>query len=449
MGRVFIPVSTLILLVSEILLITSAYVAVSYLVLEVDPDDYLFYDNGLWALLLVTLGIVTGLYFHDLYSQIRVKSRLLLLQQLCLTTGIVFLLEGLISYLSPNLRVPIRVMLLGSPLAVAAIFVWRIFFAAFAAQVIDRERLLLVGGSPLLEDIGRYVAEHPASGLLVAGCVAENGGREAALPEGEMPGRLGLLPEIVQATSPNRIVLGMLGRPSPRFAAELLQLRFAGHAVEEAASTYERLYGRVCLKGRRPAQFIYSGAFGPNSKSLSSQELWNTAAAFLGAIGLAPVMLLTALAVWLSSGGPILCRQVRAGLGGVRFTMYRFRTRADSRADGEAGWMERIIRRFHLDELPQLFNVLKGEMSIVGPHPERPEFVEALSARIPCYRHRGCVRPGMTGWAQINSKGGGAVNDTITQLEYDLYYIDNMSLYLDIFVILSTIKAMLLPREPQ
>src|SRR5215212_8014036 len=167
--KVFIPVGTLTLLVSEIVLVTSAFVLATYLSLEVDPSVYLQYDGGWMRIAFVVLSILIGLHFHDLYSQFVIKSRIVLIQQLCLVMGVAFLTQGFIAYLNANLRVPIRVMLVGGSIAVLAIFFWRIFFSAYALQVVGRELLLLVGGSPLLEDIGGHLAEHPETGLSVAG----------------------------------------------------------------------------------------------------------------------------------------------------------------------------------------------------------------------------------------------------------------------------------------
>jgi lipopolysaccharide/colanic/teichoic acid biosynthesis glycosyltransferase len=172
-----------------------------------------------------------------------------------------------------------------------------------------------------------------------------------------------------------------------------------------------------------------------------------------------PLMLRAALAVRFSSPGPVLYRQQRAGLNGVPFTLYKFRSmRSDAEADTGAVWASkddpritpvgRILRGLRIDELPQLLNVLKGEMSIVGPRPERPELVKKL-AEIPFYRQRQCVRPGITGWAQINYKYGDTMEDAITKLEYDLYYIKNMSLGLDCFIVFHTLKTMLLTRGAQ
>ena len=268
------------------------------------------------------------------------------------------------------------------------------------------------------------------------------------------------LREIVTATRPNRIVVGMFERRNRMPVAELLEMRFAGHIIEEAASAYERVCSRVCVKELRPSQLIYSGELGPRRESLLYQTISNLVVACIGIVVTFPLMLLTALAVRLSSPGPVLYRQVRVGMDGIPFTVVKFRSMyADAEANTGAVWASRddpratpvgrIIRRIRFDELPQLFNVLKGEMSIVGPRPERPEFVKALSEQVPYYRQRHCVRPGITGWAQINYKYGDTLEDTITKLEYDLYYIKNMSLGLDAYIIFHTIKTMLQTRGAQ
>jgi sugar transferase (PEP-CTERM system associated) len=458
--KVFIPVGTLTLLVSEVLLVTSAFIFATYVVLEVDPTVFLLYDGGLFRIALVLLSIVVGLHFHDLYSQIHVKSRIVLAQQLCLVMGVAFLTQGLIAYADSNLRVPIRVMVMGSALAVIAIFFWRILFSAFALQVVGRDRILLVGGSPLLEDIGQFIADHPETGLEVAGYLDDRHQIGAPLPGGKILGDMDSLRDIVRATQPHRIVVGMFERRNRMPVSELLELRFAGNVIEEVANTYERVCGRVCLKEIRPSQLIFSGELGPRPQNLLYQRITNAFVAVIGLVLSFPLMVLTALAVRLSSPGPVLYRQARVGLDDTLFTVYKFRS---MRVDAETGtgpvWAQkddprvttvgRIIRRIRFDELPQLFNVLRGEMSMVGPRPERPEFVKALNEQIPYYRQRHCVRPGITGWAQISYKYGDTLEDTITKLEYDLYYIKNMSMSLDTYIIFHTLKAMLLSRGAQ
>ena len=458
--RVFVPATTVVLLLSEILLITSAFIIAFYLTMDVDPWVNLVWDGGLMHLLPVLVTVLVGMHFNDLYSQFYVKSRIVLLQQLCVVMGGAFLVQGLLSYISPDMRVSAHVMAWGSAFAVVGIYFWRVLFSTFAIKVMGRDTLLMVGGSPLLEDIAKHLDEHPELGLAVAGYVDDAHQPGDNLRGGKVLGSLPDLKEIVQATDPARIVVGMTERRNRMPVADLLELRFSGRIIEEAATAFERVCGRVCLKELRPAQLIYSGELGPRPQNLMLQTVLNRLFAAIGLVIFSPVMLVTALAVKFSSPGPILYRQLRVGLDDVPFTVYKFRSmRADAEAktgavtatkdDPRVTRVGRTIRKLRFDELPQLFNTLKGDMSIVGPRPERPEFVRDLSQKIPYYRQRHCVRPGITGWAQINFKYGETLEDTMTKLEYDLYYIKNMSLSLDTYIIFHTVKTMLLSRGAQ
>ena len=458
--RVFVPATAVVLLISEILLIASAFIIAVYMTLDVDPWVNLVYDGGLVHLIPVLLTILLGMYFNDLYSQFYVKSRIVLLQQLCLVMGGAFLVQGVLSYIVPDLRVSAHVMAWGSVLAVVVIYFWRVLFSTLAIKVMGRDSLLMVGGSPLLEDIAAHLEEHPELGWEVAGYVDDSHQPGDILRRAKVLGGLPDLKEIVQATNPTRIVVGMTERRNRMPVADLLELRFSGCIIEEVATVFERLCGRVCLKELRPAQFIYSGELGPRPQNVVVQTVLNRIIAAAGLIVASPLMALTALAVKLSSPGPILYRQVRVGMDDVPFTVYKFRSmRLDAEAvtgavvaskdDPRVTKVGKIIRSLLFDELPQLYNTLKGDMSIVGPRPERPEFVRDLSQKIPYYRQRHCVRPGITGWAQINFKYGENLEDTMRKLEYDLYYIKNMSLSLDTYIIFHTVKTMLLSRGAQ
>jgi len=454
--KVFIPVVTLLLLISEIVLVAGAFVVAALVAL---PDASIFLSSdGVYSIGLVVLTMVTGLYLHDLYTDIQVKSKILLIQQLCFVMGTAFLIEALVSYVDRNLRMPLHVMLPGGLLVLVLIFTWRLIFSTYALQVMGGERLLLVGGSPLLREIAEHVAERPAKGIQVIGFVDHDDNGE---PSGlKYLGRMESLREVVGATRPARIVVGMLERRNRLPVADLLDLRFSGHIVEEAATAYERICGRVPIRELRPSQLIYSGDTLRLRRALLFQNVTNFVVAIVGLIAAAPLMLLTALAVRLTSAGPVLYPQVRVGMGGKPFTLYKFRSmRTDAEVRTGAVWASkddprvtpvgRIIRHIRFDELPQLFNVLKGDMSIVGPRPERPEFVQTLVEKIPFYRQRHSVRPGITGWAQINYKYGDSLEDTIIKLEYDLYYIKHMSFSLDTYIIFHTLKAMLLSRGAQ
>jgi sugar transferase (PEP-CTERM system associated) len=454
--RVFIPLSTLTLLISEILLITGSFVLGAYIGLPGEIAVYLQYSGGWFNIGLVVLTIVIGLYLNDLYTDVAVQSVTFLIQQLCLIMGAAFMVQGAASYLDPDLRMPLHVMAPGSVLSVVTIFIWRLIFSRYMLRVVGRDRILLVGNSPVLRDIARHIAEHPGKGLRTIG-VVDADGQAAEFSGAKYLGPFDGLRGIVSATRPTRIVVGMSERRNQMPVGDLLALRFAGNTIEEAPMMYEKLCGRVSVKELRPSQLIYSGELGHGRYAEIYQPLWNLAIAAVGLVLTLPLMVLSAIAVRLSSRGPVLYSQTRVGMKGVPFTLYKFRSmRVDAEVSTGAVWASkddprvtrvgRIIRKIRFDELPQLFNVLKGEMSVVGPRPERPEFVRTLVETIPYYPHRHSVRPGITGWAQINYTYGDTLEDTIVKLEYDLYYIKNMTFSLDMFVVFHTLKTMLLSR---
>ena len=454
--RVFIPVGALTLLTVEILLVTACYLLAAFLFFSPDPTVFLLYEGGFGRIALMVATVILVMYLQDLYSQTRVRGTVLLAQNLCLVMGTAFLVQGSVSYLRPGMRMPIRVMVPAAILSAAAIFGWRLLFTAIVWKV-GRQRLLFVGDSRLLDETAAYLARHPDLGMEILGYVDD---RPFSQPpaHAKLIGPLAALSEIAAATRPDRIVVGMQERRKAMPMSTLLELRFAGYAVEEAPAFFENICGHVSLEYLRPSQLIFSGQF-------TSHNHWILGAidvglALAGTLLLLPAMLLVAVLIKLSSSGPVLYRQTRVGQDGVPFTLYKFRSMyEDAEKHTGAVWstandprimpLGRLLRKLRLDEIPQLFNVLRREMSLVGPRPERPEFVQVLSEQIPYYRQRHAVKPGITGWAQINYKYGANFEDAVRKLEYDLYYIKYMSQSLNNYILFATLKTMLLRRGAQ
>jgi sugar transferase (PEP-CTERM system associated) len=455
--RVFVPSSIIALLVSEVILIYTCYVVATFIVLYEDPQVFLFDDNGLGRIALVVTCIIVGIYFQDLYEQFRVRSRILLFQQTGVVVGLAFLVQALLGYLRlRDVLLPTWLMIIGSAMVLVLLPAWRIFYSGVVFKATGLERVLFLGTSAVVQEIGRHFAEHPETGFTVIGYVdnVENG---VEISGGKTLGPISELRQIVDGLKPDRIVVGMSERRERLPVNQLLDLRLSGIPIEDALTTYEATFGRISTRELRPSQLIFSTELGPNPGRVMLQSLYSMTIALVGAAVTAPVMLLVAGLVRLTSPGPALFRQQRVGKNDVVFTLYKFRSMyRDAEAASGAVWAKqddpritpagRWLRRLRLDELPQLFNVLKGDMSIVGPRPERPEFVTELSQRIPYYRQRHCVKPGITGWAQINHKYGDSIEDTITKLEYDLYYIKNLAPALDAFIMFHTAKVMLLSR---
>ena len=240
---------------------------------------------------------------------------------------------------------------------------------------------------------------------------------------------------------------------------ELLMLRFQGITVEEDGTLRERLYGKIQLDGLRPSNFLYSEGFRLRASQQFTRQVVSIVAAALGLLLFLPLFPLVALAVKLSSKGPVFFRQSRAGMGGRLFDVVKFRTMGtDAEADG-AKWATKndprvtkvgmLLRKTRIDEIPQLWNVLRGDMGFVGPRPERPEFVNWLNEELPFYYLRTLIRPGLTGWAQVRYGYGATLAETKEKLEYDLYYIKHMSLGLDLLIMFETIKTILRRRGAQ
>jgi lipopolysaccharide/colanic/teichoic acid biosynthesis glycosyltransferase len=261
--------------------------------------------------------------------------------------------------------------------------------------------------------------------------------------------------ELVERLGVDRVVVALEDRRGQLPTAELLRCRLAGVRVQEREELYEHITGKIAVEAMRPSYLIFNRGF---SRSLTGQVAKRAGDVTMALVGLLlawPVMLLTAIAVRLSSRGPALYTQERVGADGRPFTLYKFRS---MRTDAESGtgpvWAQKddpritpvggILRRSRLDELPQLFNVLLGDMSLVGPRPERPVFVAELERQIPYYALRHVVKPGVTGWAQINYPYGSTVEDALQKLQYDLFYIKNQSLPFDLSILFTTIKTVVL-----
>jgi|HubBroStandDraft_6_1064221.scaffolds.fasta_scaffold91207_4 sugar transferase (PEP-CTERM system associated) len=458
--RVFIPTSVVALLVSEIILTYTCYVVATFLMMDVAPEVFLVDDNG-WLRIAIVVGcLMFGIYFHDLYTQFRIRSRILLFQQVIVVVGVTFLTQALLVYLRlQDLILPTWVMITGSALTLVLLPAWRILFSTVVMKAMGSERVLFLGTSSVSQEIVRYLTEHPETGLTAVGFV-DNLDTGAEIAGAKLLGRIADLATIVGQFRPDRIVVGMAERRERLPVNRLLELRLSGIHIEDALTTYESTFGRISTRELRPSQLIFSAELGPNPNRVLLQSVYSMTIAFVGALVTLPIMALVAMVVKLSSSGPALYRQRRVGKNDVPFMLYKFRSMyTDAEAESGAVWAKkddpritpvgRWLRRLRLDELPQLFNVLKGDMSVVGPRPERPEFVAELERRIPYYRQRHCIKPGITGWAQINHKYGDTIEDTIIKLEYDLYYIKNLAPALDAFIMFHTAKVMLLSRGSQ
>ncbi len=398
--------------------------------------------------------LVLASYFLDLYSNLNFSRELL--QKVVVVVAAAFLMEAILSYLKlVRFVVPAGPMIAGSAFTLGALMASRFVFKVLLSKI-PADSIVFLGDSPVMQEIASHLEAHPEKGLTPLGFLDDS------IPStGNRLGGIADLREVVDRLHPKRIVVGLRERRSNLPVTQLLELRLSGIRIEDALSTYEMAFERISTHELRPSQLIFSSSdLGPNRTGVRLQTAYSMAIAAAAALVATPVMLLVAALVKLTSPGPALFRQQRVGKNNRIFTLYKFRSMVrDAESHSGAVWASRNdprvtpvgrwLRKLRLDELPQLFNVLKGDMAIVGPRPERPEFVAELEKRLPYYRQRHCIKPGITGWAQIKHRYGDSIEDTIVKLEYDLYYIKNLAPALDAVIMFHTAKVMLLSRGAQ
>ncbi|MBL8175180.1 MAG: sugar transferase [Bryobacterales bacterium] len=454
---VFIPTSILGLVTTEVALVFACYTAAIAWQLADAFGIYMQFENGTIRVAIVTATIVLGLYLNDCYVRVRVSSRLIFVQQLCLVIGVAFLLQATLSYGDIELRMPRQSMLMGSALCLALMSPWRTIYNKLSLRLLGAEKILFLGTHPLQRTIAQHLKEHPEFAMLPLGFLVETEQTGKELTEGPVLGLVEDALEIAKRIKPDRIVVGLDSQFAAQGIPHIINLQQENLRVEEFNETFQVIFGRVPIAHMQPSQIVFRQSLVPSMLMLRVQTVYSWLISFVAMVILCPVMLATALAVRLTSPGPVLFRQTRTGKNNIPFVLYKFRSMyIDAEARTGAVWAQendprvtplgRALRKYRLDELPQLFNVLRGEMAMVGPRPERPEFIQMLAKEIPFYMQRLAVKPGITGWAQVNYRYGNTIEDTVIKLEYDLYYIKNFSPQLDFYVMFHTVKTMLLTR---
>jgi sugar transferase (PEP-CTERM system associated) len=348
------------------------------------------------------------------------------------------------------------VFLLAFFFAVAGIVAWRLVLRAILKSIFA-ERILIVGTDEKAIDIARETLHRKHLGYRVVGFLDDDPKLQGvSLLNPRVIGTTRQACQLALQHGATRVVVAGMDFRGRVDMDSLLECKTSGIKVQQGASYYEQITGKVMIEGLRKSWLIFNDGFVVSRGTLFAKRLLDLAAASIGLLLAAPLMLLVAIAVRLDSPGPILFRQERLGRGGKPFTLWKFRSMTTDAEKHGAVWaakndprvtrVGRFIRKTRLDELPQLWNVLLGDMSLVGPRPEREPFVRQLIESIPFYEQRLVVRPGLTGWAQIKAPYASSFEESMEKLKYDLYYIKNLSLFLDISILLSTARIVLLGR---
>jgi sugar transferase (PEP-CTERM system associated) len=414
----------------------------------------------LWRASLIAAVLQICLHYSDLYELRSLVDRRDLFIRLLRALGVASVILAVLYYWLPTLIIGRGVFVIASVFVVALVVGWRLAFEWLSLRIAPGERLLIVGTNSAAVDLARELFERRQElGVELVGFVdADPKLVGLSLINPGVIGTVDEIPTIVRARGVDRVVVSLADARGKLSMDQLLQMKLTdGVRFDHLASVYEEYTGKIAVENLRPSWLIFSDGFGRSRWVVAFKRACDILLAATGLLLGAPLMLFSMIAVKLSSPGPALYHQRRVGKDGRIFTIHKFRSmRTDAEALTGAVWstqndprvtrIGRFLRRTRLDELPQIWNVLIGDMSVVGPRPERPEFVTDLTRQIPFYSQRHLVRPGLTGWAQVRHSYGSTVEDALQKLQYELFYIKHMSIAFDLFIVLATIKTVLVRR---
>jgi sugar transferase (PEP-CTERM system associated) len=447
--NVYYPTRTIVLLLCEALIISGSFLIATLVV--VGPDAYLVLNYEYGALKILALTVLTLLtsYYFDLYEPQRISSRWEIYFRLLLVLGFLSFLLSAVTYVFPAADIARSVLVLGLTFLTISLVAWRSAYQWIIGRKMFLERVYILGNGERAQIVAETLRTRKDAGMEVVDwddTPIEKQDRRQAF--GAVLGRfLGPNPPV------DRVIIALEDRRGELPVRELLKLRFNGIVVEDSSTLLERLTGKLYLNSLNPSSFIFSEGFRIKPSQQIARRIVSTLTALVGLLILLPFFPFIVLMVRLSSPGPIFFHQTRVGMNGKNFKVHKFRTmRTDAEATG-AKWATKndprvtkvgmFMRKTRLDELPQLWNVLIGDMGFVGPRPERPEFVPMLVEQIPYFELRHMIRPGLTGWAQVRFGYGATMAEAREKLEFDLYYIKHMALGLDLLIMFETVKTII------
>jgi sugar transferase (PEP-CTERM system associated) len=447
----------MIALAGEGIALASAFVFATYVRLGLGPGSppprpIVIQETAVFMIVGLLSLYINGLY--DFGERLTIRQLTVALLR-AFTLGALALTA--VFFVLPRIQAGRGVVFIAFVVAIASVTAWRTILRWVFNTDKFAERVLIVGTDEKAIDIARETLSRKHLGFRVVGFLDDDPKLQGvSLLNPRVIGTTSQACQLARQHGATRVVVAALDYRGRVSMDSLLECKTSGIRVQEGSSYYEQLTGKIMVEGLRKSWLIFSDGFVVSRGVLFSKRLLDIVAASVGLILALPLMMLVAIAVKLDSPGPIFFRQERVGRGRRLFTVYKFRSmKIDAEKDGPV-WAKqedprvtrvgRFIRKTRLDELPQLWNVLVGDMSLVGPRPERDLFVQRLLEVSPYYGQRLVVRPGLTGWAQIKAPYASSFEESIEKLKYDLYYIKNMSLFLDISILLSTARIVLLGR---
>ena len=411
--------------------------------------------DSLWKIALVTLVCQLCLYYNDFYDLTLVHSNRELIVRLLQAVGAASIVLAALYFLIPALIIADGIFVSALFVFMVGILGWRLLFNQLTGTLKLQERILVLGTGDTARKVTRQILNQHDFAYSVIGFIDDDPARIGErIVNPAIVGTPADIPALIVHHEIDRIIVGLSDRRGKLPVEELLRAKMAGVRVEDATTTYERVTGKILIDDLRPSWLIFSDGFRVSRATRWMKRSIDLILAIVLGVVSFPLMVLTAVAVWLESGRPVLYCQERVGENGRTFTLCKFRSmRIDAESGGTPVWARdgdervtrvgRFIRKTRLDELPQLWNVLRGNMSFVGPRPERPYFVDELAKEIPFYQQRHAVKPGLTGWAQVKYRYGSSLEDAMEKLRYDLYYIKHLSVFFDLTIVFDTVKVVL------
>jgi sugar transferase (PEP-CTERM system associated) len=422
-----------------------------------DATLMLNYEQGFLKILVVAAAFVICMYYFDLYDSSVLTNRREVITRGIQVLGTVCILLAVLYYLYPPLELGRGIFFIGFILVAMLLLSWRQLFMKLNALPRFAERTLIVGDSELADSLVSEFGSRSELGIRVVGHLKSLENPNATVKLSSSQNQVEEIPPSFEAYRPDRIIVAMGDRRGKLPVEALLRLKSLGVSIQDGAETYEAVTGKIPVESLRLSWLLFSPGFQVSRFQTIYKRVFSALFSSIGLILTLPLMMLITLAIRWDSAGPAIFRQKRVGQSGKIFTLYKFRTMVEGAdqdenhrpaeiTDSRFTRIGRLLRRTRMDELPQLFNILRGDMHFVGPRPFVPNQEQECVEKIPYYRQRWVVKPGATGWAQVNRGYNVTIEDNKDKLAYDLFYIKNISVGLDLLILFKTAKILILGR---
>jgi sugar transferase (PEP-CTERM system associated) len=442
-------------IIENLLLVFCVMDAIQIRFFNVSYAEALDFQTNLLRAFVIAVVFQTFLHLRDVYDFRKTSS----FGHFFIHLGQALILAScalvIIFYVIPTLEVGRGILAIALILSAIFLTIWHTLLRLYFGLRSPRSNVLVVGTGRLARELVTEILRHAELGINVVGFADDNPANiGVSIVNPKVIGLCQDLPKIVTDHKVDHIAVELQDRRGHLPIEDLLTLKTQGIAIEEATSLYERVTGKIALENLKPSWMIFNPGFEVSNSAMLRKRILSILISLLLLAFTFPVLILVVILIKLDSKGPAFHKQERVGMNGKTFVLWKFRSMKVN-AEDETGpvWASkndprvtrigRLLRRLRIDEFPQLYNVLRGDMSLVGPRPERPLFVKELLESIPFYHLRHAVKPGVTGWAQINSDYTNSVKGAMEKLQYDLFYVKNMSLLLDMLIVFETAKTVL------